>query len=212
MEITAMAKTPAKWLGTLEHDLNWAKGILLGEGEMRPMFIMHNRDGSITPLMASFKSDSHKAAIYQFLSIFILAQDCEGFSFMCEGWMKLADQRPGESYEEALERAQQVRPMDDESRKEVVTLMLVYRDDADERQCISALEEIERGVDGRPCGFKTIATDGAITEGAIMEIMREDRPDRDLVVAAHRFCKHKAAFIMEHLGIVGVEIEHVATH
>jgi hypothetical protein len=207
-----MDKTPAYWRGTLEHDLNWAKGIMIGEGRLLPMFIMHNRDGSITPLMCGFKSDSHKAAVYRFISILALAMDCDGFSFMCEGWMKLADIHEGETHDAAYKRAMVVRPMDDENRKEVVTLMLVYRDEADERQVMSALEEIERGVDAQPCGFKTISTAGAITEGAVIDILREDRPDRDVVFAAQMFCNLKAIEIMESLGVQSVELEPVATH
>jgi hypothetical protein len=201
-----MTKHPKKWRDNLAHDVEWGKSILLGEGEMRPMFVLHNRDGSVTPFLAGFQTDGQKRAIFQFFSILIVAQEAVGFSFLCEGWLKTSQQHADETAEEAMTRALAgPSPAQAEDRKEVLTTMLVYRDAADERQTLSSILELDRGWDGKIKGFKPECMGTALIEGAVRDIMEEDPPTIAQVTACRLFCIKKAAFVMDQLNIVTLE-------
>jgi hypothetical protein len=201
-----MHKHPKKWVENFAHDLSWGKSLLQGEGSLIPMFILHNRDGSITPFCVAFKSPGHKHSVYQFMSIVMMANESIGFSFMCEGWMIINGIHHGEDAADAMERALAgPSPSQSENRIEVLTLMMVYRDDADERKVISTIEDMQRDWDGKLTGFKAHDTRGAIMEGAVVDIMPEEPPDQAHVMAARAFLATKADFIMGQLDIIPIE-------
>jgi hypothetical protein len=200
-------KHPKKWRDNLAHDIAWAQSILMGEGEMRPMFVLHNRDGSVTPFLTAFQTEGEKRAIFQFFRILIVASEAIGFSFLAEGWMKSHAKLPGETEEESMARAMAgPSPMQSETRKEVLTVMMTYRDEGGERQTLSSIRELDRDWDGKIKGFKEDAVyAAAVMEGAVRDIMDEDPPTPDLVTACRLFCVKKAAFVMDQLNIVTLE-------
>jgi hypothetical protein len=195
-------KHPKKWLDCLEEDVGFGKHILLTQGTFPALFVLHHADGRITPFSAFFRSDEQKRAALSLMTMIVTATECVAVSFTVEAWMKMGEARRGETTEQSQERILNgVRVSEAEDRKEVLMCSIVYRDDADERQCVTDVWEIERGADGKVVSFVTIDRGLAQHQGAMINVMPEDRPTPGMVQAANMFCAKHAVDLMEALHI-----------
>lgn len=199
------ARHPARWAKQIKHDMTVAGRIITTRGELTTMFVLHNRDGSFTPLLTPLHDDDHKRRVYQFLSMMLIATDSPGFTMMSEAWQSSAPPaEPGESPTDVMRRVERDGPMPRQvsNREEVVSIAVVYRDDADDRHVISAVGGIVRGDDAKVTALDWRKDTGDFCDGAVFNIMPPAMPRPEhRAIAAHAMADIGPA-IMKALGIV----------
>ncbi len=169
-------RTKADWQRWLDDDVKFATKILIEHGSIAPQFIVHTRDGAIFPIVSPLFSQNDKKLMYDFLKCFCIAKDAIAVSAMGEAWMTVMPSRPAESLDQAYQRAEkELSPSKSEVRTEQVFVTLVYYDNDDSRQVMSALVEIVRGPDGSPTGTGAIRRTQGDAVGRMIEILPEDR-------------------------------------
>lgn len=204
-----MAKTrkpPKKWARVLAHDVEFAKRRLLDRGALEPMVIIHNTNGSVTPLAVRFDGPEHKAKVFGVLAMIITAVDAAAVSIMVEAWLRRLAQRSGESKAELEARCLDgPSPGEAEDRIEVIMLSVLYRDSAGQRQAIWHYGEIVRDAAGTVIALKPLddETDGSAAMGGEMtEIMSEYPPDGAIRQKVQAIMAEHGATLMARLGIV----------
>jgi hypothetical protein len=143
------------WVQQLRFDVEYAKRILLTSGEVRPMFVMHTREG-VKVFAMTAPNEEARLAIFKLLALTCIAENAEGLTFISEAWMRKLPQLAGETPAEARRRAKQgPMPSQAEDRIEIVIVQTAYRDpETGERRVLCDAREILRGADGKPSGVK----------------------------------------------------------
>jgi len=196
-----MQKHPQKWVDELASNVAFGKDVLHGQGMMPALFVIHHEGGGFTPFTCLFRGDMQKRAIVSLITMFAVACDCEAVSFSAEAWLKIGDVRPGESQADAIKRGSEISPAEAEDRKEVLMCSLTYRDEADERQAMLEVWEIERGADGKISGFKNLERGMFKHGGTMVDVLPEERPTPGMVQSAQMFLDANAESLMTVLGL-----------
>jgi hypothetical protein len=120
------------WIDQLNHDADWAKTMLLQQGEVRPVFVLHC-DGIIKIISAEWSSTILKMIIMKLVAMQAALSYADAISFMAEAWQVVLKRRPGESQAAYNRRATSTRPNDATDREEVLTVSIVYREDGEKK-------------------------------------------------------------------------------
>jgi hypothetical protein len=187
------------WTKQLRFDMEYAKRMLLEDGGVRPMFVLHTDDG-IIPCPTDM---GDKGKIRAIISMLCLAYRAVGVTFIGEAWaMRPASpddhQRPGESW--ADWEARTVAPSESERRFEIVLVQSTFYDDAGEKAGLASMREIERGADGKPTGLapEITHTHGVKPEDAIQGPTFNILPER-------RASPHEQELAKRALDIAGIK-------
>jgi hypothetical protein len=203
MKNLAKVRHPERWTKKVKADMGYAARILTKQGEVCPLFILHNRDGSCTALRTPLRDPEHRQRVYQFITATLISTDCPAFTLIMEAWQNEARMLPGESAAAAL-RPERDGPMprDASDRIEVISISLVYRDAADERHSIGAVGTITRDAAGKPSISQWDT--GAFADGAVLDIMPEEPATPQHREIATYLLASKGAAIMKALGVVEI--------
>jgi hypothetical protein len=208
MSKPAKKRLPPRWAEQLRYDMVFAEDAITTKGELPPVFVLHNPDRSVTPFVVPLRDAAHKRRVYQFLALTLLASGAVGFTMMTEAWMRDELAEPGESAEAAMARVERDGPMPSQvsNRKEIVSIVMVYRDDADERQTSGVIGEIVRADDASVAAIKWEVNAETSAAGAMVDIMPVIAPDPRHRAAAARLLIEIGPTIMQVLGIVEVAV------
>jgi hypothetical protein len=153
--LPAHPQTRAEWQQWVDHDLAFASRMLLRKGEIIQRFTLHSDDGLRT-ILAPFTSAEQRRGTLKFLAMTACAYEAHAVSMIGEAWMSdVADRAEAER----IDRGEGLMPSQRETRQEVVTVMIFYRNAANERRAIGAVREIVRGEDGKPSELVRLAVD-----------------------------------------------------
>jgi hypothetical protein len=201
-----MKKPTNRWAKLLAHDKEFVSRTIVAKGELMPMFVAHHRDGTISMFLTPFRDAEHKRMIHEFLKIMVVGADCAGFSLMHEAWVRSVKAKPGQSAQDLMREVERDGPMPSKAsdREEVVTVSLVYRDDADERKALTAVGDIVRGADGNVTSVKWSKDAADLIDGAVVNIMPPDPAGQQHRDIAAWMLVNKGPAIMKALGIVEV--------
>jgi hypothetical protein len=125
---------------------------------------------------------------------------------MAEAWVLDAARDPALTARQQMARVT-VLPSESERRFEAVSVMLVYRDDANERRFIDAAGRIERDAGGNVTGLTPLEGDSMIADetetvrGAPDTLMPVEPPSAIKVTAARRFVMEHGKLAMAALGL-----------
>jgi hypothetical protein len=140
------------WEKQVRFDMAFAERMLLKQGDVGRMFVMHAKDAQHV-MAAPWKGNDEKARILTMVRAYCIAYDAEALSFISEAWIRHLDRAPGETEAEFRARSNAIRPSEAEDRREVVMVVIMYRDAAGERQIVSDTREITRRDNGKPDGL-----------------------------------------------------------
>jgi hypothetical protein len=173
-----MTEVPEKWAEQLRFDYGFAVKALKKSGSVSQMAVLHDRDGqSVTPIILKWLDREVKTRGYSYLSLLAEATEPAAFSFISEAWLRVVQRRHGESVGEHNTRALEgPRPSEAEDRIEIIYAMVIWRDDAGERQAAFKAGDIERDASGTVSSVKPRATwkvDDSIV-GDVIGIMPEE--------------------------------------
>jgi hypothetical protein len=152
--------------------MGYVARILSKEGEVCPLFILHNRDGSCTGLRTQLRDPEHRQRVFQFITATLISTDRPAFTFIMEAC----------------------------DRVEVVSISLVYRDDANGRHSIGAVGTVRRDAAGKPSISQWDT--GAVADGTVLDIMPEEPATPQHREIATYLLASKGAAIMKALGVV----------
>jgi hypothetical protein len=141
------------WIKQVRFDMTFAEKTLMKDGDVGRMFVVHTKDAAKHVIAAPWDSDDEKAALIDMVRTYCIAYDAAALSFISEAWIRYLKRAPSETEEEFEARKDAVRPRDAEDRREVLTVMTMYRDGAGERRVVSDTREIQRSRDGKPSGL-----------------------------------------------------------
>jgi hypothetical protein len=206
----ARPKNRVDWLKWVQHNIDFALERLKVEGEVTPMFALHKANGTMVLLECwGFTDQMQKEAVFKFVSLAGTAHEVVAISYMAESWGLDAAIEPGLTARQQMAHVT-VLPSESERRFEAVSVMLVYRDDANERRFIDAAGRIERDADGNVTGLtplegaSLIAPDEVESEmvrGAPDTLMPVEPPSAIKVTAAARFVMAHGKLAMAALGL-----------
>lgn len=167
----------------LRFDIAFAEKTLLKRGHLGVMFVVHTKDKKHI-IATPWQDDDEKAAYLEMVRAYCIAHDAEALSYIGEAWARYMEQAPNETAAEFDSRVHAVRPRDAEDRREVVMVIILFRDDAGQRQMMSESREIERRANGKPSGLKMMRSNNGwdVLHGPIVDAFPEWPP-----TAADRF-------------------------
>jgi hypothetical protein len=203
-KLAAMPRTRAEWRGWMLHDMAFAEARLRKIGSVIQTFVLHGIDGQKVILAAPFTSGAQRDGVLKFLKAVCIAHQAAGFSCITEAWVGMA---ADQAEVEALDRGEGLRVSERETRREVISVMLIYRDSAGQRQALGMLREIVRGADGKATGVTPMADipddDAEVNPdfGGIPHILSAETPDRLEVKSARDLLRDIGPKLMEVLGI-----------
>jgi hypothetical protein len=113
------------WHAQIRTDMNFAKTMLLQQGHVQTMFVVHSPTAT-TVIGASWADDQQKRIVQRLVALEAAIVDADAICMIAEAWMDNVKKRPGESQRDALKRA--ARPSTSDSRVEVVIVSIAYRD------------------------------------------------------------------------------------
>jgi hypothetical protein len=153
--------------------------MLLKDGYVGRIFIVHTQDRAKHVLAAPWQDDVERERYLEFIQAYCTAHNAEALCFISEAWVRYLLPLPRETEAEFQARVDAVRPRDAHDRIEVVGVMVMYRDDAGERQVVSDTMEIERRANGKPSGLKPFRLNEGtdIFGGAVAEAFPQFPPD-----------------------------------
>jgi hypothetical protein len=140
------------WIKQLRFDMAFAEKTLLQRGELGTMFVVHTKDAKHV-VAGGWEDDDEKAAKLEMLRTYCIACDAEALTYISEAWTRHLSQMPSETKAEFQARVDAVLPRNAEDRREMVMVMIMYRDDAGQRQVVSDSREIQRRANGKPSGL-----------------------------------------------------------
>jgi hypothetical protein len=177
------------WVKQLRFDMMFAEKTLLKSGEVSTMVVVHAK-GEKHVIAAPWHNDEEKAALLEMINAYCIAHEAEALTYISEAWVRYVQKAPGETEAEYQAR-KEVRPRDAEDRREVVIVMIMYRDDGGERQVVSDTKEIVRRANGKPDGLKPYRLNGGmdVLGGAIVEAFPEWPPSSAERIAAEAILK-----------------------
>jgi hypothetical protein len=189
-------KRAADWQKQLRFDMQYAEKMLIDHGELSAMFVVHTKDASHV-LLTPWRDDHEKAMCRHLARLWCIAHDAQALTFITEAWIRSLDQRPGETRAEFDARADAVQPRDAEDRREVVMVVIAYRDDAGERQIVFESREIQRRANGKPSGLVPLSKSNTIDKltGRMVDVLPEITPSMAQQAAAKMLL---ATMKMEH--------------
>lgn len=139
----------------LRFDIAFAEKTLLKRGSVGTMFVVHNK-GKIHCIATPWQDADEKAAYLAIVRAYCIAHDAVALSYIGEAWARYMERTPNETAAEFDLRTYAVRPRDAEDRREMVMVMIFFRDDAGQRQIMTDNREIERRANGKPSGLKVV--------------------------------------------------------
>ena len=170
-----MTDVPERWADQLRLDYGFAVEALKKSGSVSQMVVLHDPDGrGITPILLRWRDREAKTRGYSYLSLLAEATEPAAFSFISEAWLRVVERRHGESVDEHNTRA--LASSEAEDRIEIIYAMVIWRDDAGERQAAFKAGDIERDASGTVSSVKPRATwkvDDSIV-GDVIGIMPEE--------------------------------------
>lgn len=179
------------WAKQLRFDMAFAEKVLLDRGEVSAMFIVHTKNG-VHALVTPWKDDDEKAQCRRIVQLYCVAHDAVALTFITEAWVRSMAKAHGETDAEFDDRVSAVRPSQAEDRREVVMVVIAYRDAAGERKVLFESREIQRRANGKPCGlvsFREIEMNDGNLEGRMVDVLPEQPPDALQRSAAHMLLK-----------------------
>lgn len=196
-----LPRLPKQWRIWLDNDLTFATERLTETGSCPTMFVIHRKDGSLLIVGTPFTSPEQKHDVRNFLRLACIAYDAVAVTFISEAWVRMLNQRSGEGDAAFRTRADAIAPSQAEDRREVVSVMLTYRDEGECCQTVGAMREIVRDAAGKPSGVVALAgcDDGpAIDRTAILS---DATPPPDIQACVEAFLKREGPAMMQRLGI-----------
>lgn len=171
-------KRATGWAEQLKYDMEFARFILLKQGHVAPMFVIHAKGGAhVVGVQLGDREDKHR--VYGILSIMCAALGATALTFIAEAWIR-----------HSIE--------DTEDKQEVVIVQTSYRDDAGKHSVFEA-REIVRGADGEPCDLiaHSGSDDDTRLEGAVYDILLEEAPTE-----AQQEIAQNAMEMLQNLGLL----------
>ena len=168
---------PNKWSEQLSRDVAFARSVMLTQGEVQPMFVLHSATESKV-IGAAWENIEDKRRVRAFVAMLALADNAEALSFMAEGWSINRPRLPGETEAAARKRFEGAVPSEAEDRVEILMVVNSYRDDAGERRTRGVMLEIIRDTEGKVTGLVERTPEGgdAELEGPLANLLPAREP------------------------------------
>lgn len=179
---------PGQWTKQLQLDMQFCARQIVKQGSIGQMFVVHAGGGEKHVFSTPWTDDEERTYLLGMIFAYCAAVDAEALTHMGELWFRSVAPRHGETEAEARARAEELRPRDAEDRREAVIVMIMYRDEAGERQVISDTREIERRMSGKVTGLKPyrINTGEDVVFGPVVEAFPQWPPSEEQRLAAQR--------------------------
>jgi hypothetical protein len=136
------------WIAQMHADADFAKALLISNGEVKPMFIIHCPE-HVKVVGAAWKNTEEKRITQKLISMQAALDDAEAISFISEAWCREVRRYDGESKADHTKRINAVAPSEAEDRIEIIMIAVNYRERNRTRTAGMSLEII-RDKDGVP--------------------------------------------------------------
>jgi hypothetical protein len=186
------------WHAQLRHDFAWAESALRQNGKFHPMFIIWSPDG-IYPVLAPWEEPDRRDAVCALVRCLCIEHDAYAITHIAEAWMRRGNNTL-------------IAPSKASDRIEAVQIVIVYRDDAGERQTLGGARETMRRASGHFDGFRMIKQGGEVMADGQVDMagrIVDALPDRLAILPEEREnARMVREMIQERLGLNVEMIDH----
>jgi hypothetical protein len=185
---SVLPKTRQGWRAWAHADRELGRSQLLQHGAIpSAMFRLHTRKGQLLAYTVQFVAPQQKALAYRFLRLACIAHEAVAVSFLAEAWMVDGDSA--------------VAPSESERRREILSVLLSYRDHANILG-YSCMDELLRDAEGKICGFDTLTDEPTNTsQGELANLLEAVMPTPDRAEFALATLNAMGPLIARDLGI-----------
>jgi len=163
------------WEKQARMDFEHAKRVLLNDGAVMGMFVIHGAKESHVVGVPGF-DDRVRAHLPQLLMLMCVMHDAQGISHIAEAWMAERPRLHGETEAEHFARANATVASEAEDRIEVVVTTTTWRDEAGEAHTIGHCGEIVRNPRGKPVSVQERDAEGTEYGGRWIDLLPSRRP------------------------------------
>ncbi len=186
---------PGDWPAQHRYDYEFARSMILDQGEVAPMFVIHGADRTVV-MLARWRTDDDKDRFVMAVRAVAVAEDAQCISFISEAWVRDVAPTPGETRDEAMRRAHQVPPSQAEDRKEIALVITEYRDRAGEIcRRGTAGEIVRRYGDGKPSAVSKLDWKADAMEGRFVGLVPPLRPTAEQRESMRAVIEHMGGFV-----------------
>lgn len=161
------------WTAQMRQDAAFAKTILLSQGEVRPMFIVHCPD-HIKVVGAGWRTAEEKRTTQKLIAMQAALEDADAICFIAEAWARDIQPIKGESDADHRRRATEVTPSQAKDRIEVIIVSVVYREDGEAKPLCTSLEII-RDKQGKAVDAVERPGDKATLAGPMFDMLLPEK-------------------------------------
>jgi hypothetical protein len=165
----------ATWEQQARMDYEHAKRVLLTEGAVMGLFVIHGAEASHVVGVPGF-DDQVREHLPKLLMLMCIQHDAQAISHIAEAWMRVLPRQHGETEAEHFARANATRAAEAEDRIEVVITTTTWRDEAGEAHTIGHCGEIVRNPRGKPQSVRERDEAGTEYGGRWIDLLPSRRP------------------------------------
>jgi len=165
------------WTELHHADVEFARKVLLGQGAVIPMFIVHAGTKTLA-VVSQWRDDDEKRQAFLLVALLAAREGAEAIGFISEAWIRQVDHAPRETEAEFAARVKAVPPSEAEDRQEVVMCAMQYRDPVAGKRSLMTSLDIVRDATGKPVAAPKRTDDGYDRlGGAALALLSERLPD-----------------------------------
>lgn len=164
-----------KWRVTLANNMAFAKGELVGAGEMDPLFCLYLPDGSRKVISVPFYHPHQKDAALKMIEVACIAYEVDALGTLCEAW-SVSREIKGMTADEASRKYANLEAAGQPDRVECVYGTISFYGADDKRQILGAFGKTIRGADKKVIDLEIDFGDGAeAAAGRMAYLLGEER-------------------------------------